>query len=213
MLSEITQEYELCYRCHAESANLPGRFTNKKAEFALTNPSFHPVEGEGKNLAVVSLIKPYREKLINPGDVSTFGCDGCHGSDNSASPRGPHGSNNQYILVENYSVKDNQPESSFTYALCYRCHSRTSILGDESFRFHSLHIKGKTGGPGGDGTSCHTCHNSHGSTEYRYLISFNKDVVTPNSKGILKFVETGTYAFHGECYLSCHGVDHNPKSY
>jgi hypothetical protein len=26
-------------------------------------------------------------------------------------------------------------------------------------------------------------------------------------------VEKGVSSFHGECYLSCHGVDHNPKSY
>lgn len=210
IVTNITQEYELCYKCHAESANLPGRFTNKRAEFAPTNPSFHPVEGEGKNLAVVSLLKPYREKKSAPSDISMIGCGDCHGSDNADSPKGPHGSNYQHILVENYSTKDNQPESPFAYALCYRCHNRTSILGDESFRFHSLHVKGKGGG---DGTSCYTCHNSHGSSDYRYLIRFNKDVVMPNSKGMLKFVEKGISTFHGECYLSCHGVDHNPKSY
>jgi Zn finger protein HypA/HybF involved in hydrogenase expression len=212
VIADITQEYELCYKCHAESANLPGRFTNKRAEFALTNPSFHPVEGEGKNLAVVSLLKPYREKKTTPSDISTIGCGDCHASDSADSPKGPHGSSYPYILVENYSTKDNQPESPFAYALCYRCHNRTSILGDESFRFHALHIKGK-GATGADGTSCYTCHNSHGSSEHRYLIRFSMDVVSPNSQGLLKFAETGVSTFHGECYLSCHGVDHNPKSY
>lgn len=213
-VSSVKNEYELCYKCHAESANLPARLSNKKMEFSLSNPSFHPVEGEGKNMSVVSLIKPYKEKKVGASDVAVISCTTCHGSDNPDAPRGPHGSSYQHILVENYSTKDGEAESPQNYALCYRCHSRTSILGDESFRYHALHIQGKGSNPlGANGTSCYTCHNSHGSSEYRYLIKFNKDVVSPNSMGLLKFVERGVSAFHGECYLSCHGVDHNPKSY
>ena len=180
----------------------------------MSNPSYHPVEGEGRNSAVVSLLKPYREKKVTAADISVIGCGTCHGSENPDSPRGPHGSNNQHLLTDNFSTKDGESESAFAYALCYRCHSRTSILSDESFRFHSLHIKGKGASAwGSDGTSCYTCHDSHGSTEYKYLLRFNRDVVVPNSKGILKFVEKGVSSFHGECYLSCHGVDHNPRSY
>lgn len=209
---DITHEYELCYRCHGDSANLPPRYTNKRAEFSTSNPSFHPVEGEGRNLAVVSLIKPYREKKVNAEDVSTFACSACHGSDDPNGPRGPHGSRYEHILTDNYYARDKQPESPFAYALCYRCHSRSSIMANESFRYHSLHILG-TGKLSGGGTSCSTCHSPHGSPEYKYLLKFDTDIVTPNSKGLLKFVEKGAYKFSGECYLSCHGVDHNPKSY
>ncbi|GFE58760.1 cytochrome c [Geobacter sp. AOG1] len=212
-ITEIVNEYDLCYLCHGDSLNLPGRATNKRAEFSLNNPSFHPMEGEGKNLAVVSLLKPYREKKTEPGDVSVIGCRDCHGSESSSSPRGPHGSANQYILVENYSTRDREPESATAYALCYRCHNRTSILGDESFRLHSLHIKGKVTVGMNNGTSCYTCHNSHGSSDNKYLLRFNRDIVSASSSGLLKFTEKGTNAFRGECYLTCHGVDHNPKSY
>lgn len=213
VVSSATKEYEVCFKCHAESANLPGRFSNKRLEFALTNPSFHPVEGEGKNTAVISLLKPYKEKKVNASDVSTISCDDCHGSENPSSPRGPHGSMNEHILVENFSTRDNQPESPFSYALCYRCHSRESILGNESFKYHALHIQGTGGTAGANGTSCYTCHDSHGSVDNKYLIKFNQSVVFPNSAGMLKFVEKGIATFRGECYLSCHGVDHNPKSY
>ncbi|RNC68722.1 MAG: cytochrome C [Desulfuromonadales bacterium] len=213
LVTSISKEFELCYKCHAESANLPGRFTNKRAEFVLSNASFHPVEGEGKNSAVVSLLKPYREKKVNAGDVSTISCGDCHGSENPDSPQGPHGSLYEHILVDNYSTKDNQSETPFAYALCYRCHNRASILGNESFRYHAQHIQGKGGTTGSTGTSCYTCHNSHGSQENRYLIRFNPTVVSPNSKGMLKYVEKGVSTFRGECYLSCHGVDHNPKVY
>jgi decaheme cytochrome c component MtrC/MtrF-like protein len=210
---DVNKEYELCYKCHGDSANMPGRSTNKRVEFSVNNPSYHPVEGEGKNTLVVSLLKPYKAKKVNPEDVSVLGCNSCHGSESPDAPRGPHGSNYRYILTENYSTGDGEPESVFAYALCYRCHSRASILNDESFRFHSRHIRGIGGISSGLGTSCYTCHSSHGSAEYKYLIRFNKDVVTANSSGLLKFVEKGAASFRGECYLSCHGVDHNPKSY
>ncbi len=208
----ITKEYELCYLCHAESANLPVKSTNKRAEFSINNPSFHPVEGEGKNLAVISLMRPYREKKIETNDISVIKCSDCHGSENPNSPRGPHGSKYQGLLVDNFDTGDNVVENAFTYALCYRCHKRSSIMGNESFPQHSRHIAGERNFKGG-GTSCHTCHTSHGSVENRYLIRFNRDYVTENSAGKLKFVEKGTYSFHGECWLSCHGVDHNPKIY
>lgn len=214
-VKSVTKQYELCYLCHSTSANMPVRAINKRAQFAVTNPSFHPVEGEGRNQAVVSLLKPYKEKRIFQSDISIIECTDCHASDDPSSPRGPHGSRYSHILRANYSERDLEPESQFAYAICYGCHERNSILGDESFKFHSLHIKGKSGSnsPTSGGTSCYTCHTSHGSTENKYLIRFNTEVVSPNSVGILRFKEKGAGAFRGECYLSCHGVDHNPKSY
>lgn len=208
----ITKEYELCYLCHAESANLPLRSTNKRMEFNPSNPSFHPIEAEGKNQAVVSLLRPYREKRTASNDITTLKCTDCHSSDDPSSPRGPHASRFQGILVEHYATGDNQIESAYAYGLCYRCHKRSSIMGNESFPSHSRHIAGERNFKGG-GTSCYTCHTSHGSVENRYLIRFNREYVSESSSGKMKFVEKGTYSFHGECWLTCHGVDHNPKTY
>lgn len=210
--TQITKEYELCYLCHSDSANLPPKSTNKRVEFNIANASFHPIEGEGKNQAVISLIRPYREKSGAAGDVSVLKCADCHASDDPNAPRGPHGSKYQGLLTNNYSMADNFEESSFAYELCYRCHKRSSILGNETFPFHSRHITGENKFKGG-GTSCYTCHTSHGSVENRYLLRFNREYVTESSTGKLKFVEKGTYAFHGECWLTCHGIDHNPKTY
>ncbi|NVN99224.1 MAG: cytochrome C [Geobacteraceae bacterium] len=210
-VTQVSRESEVCYRCHGDSLNLPGRYTNKRIEFSLTNPSFHPVEGEGKSSTVISLLKPYKEKKISSSDVSVITCGDCHGNDDSNGPKGVHGSRYRYILKDNFDTIDGASESSYAYALCYRCHSRTSILADESFRYHSLHIQGRS--IKNPGTSCFTCHNSHGSVEFKYLIKFNRNVVSPNSKGLLKFVEKGNAKFSGECYLTCHGVEHNPKSY
>ncbi len=208
----ITKEYELCYLCHSDSANLPLRSVNKRVEFAIANPSFHPIEGEGKNQAVISLIRPYREKKSSPNDISILKCGDCHSSDDIASPRGPHGSKYQGLLTDNYSTGDNIVESIFAYGICYKCHKRSSILGNETFPLHSRHITGERN-PKAGGTSCYTCHTSHGSVENKYLIRFNRDYVTESSTGKLKFVEKGIYNFRGECWLTCHGVDHNPRSY
>lgn len=210
-VSDIQQEYELCYRCHSESANLPGNSTNKHAEFKVSNPSFHPVEGEGKNTYVISLIKPYVAKQENPADISRITCSDCHGNDDPAGARGPHGSNHPGLLKYHYQTEDLRAESAYAYELCYRCHDRNSILKNESFPYHAQHIQGRMSGQ--DGTSCFTCHDAHGSTEYQHLIRFDENVVLENKDGRIKYDARGYSARHGACYLNCHGVEHNPKEY
>lgn len=204
-------EYELCFNCHGDSENLPLDQTNKRIEFSTNNPSYHPVIAEGKNTVVPSLKKPYAATKKKNSEISVIKCGDCHGNNDEKGPKGPHGSTYPYILVRNYSINDGQPESAFQYDLCYMCHERDSILRNDSFRYHAIHIEGNPDTKS-LGTSCYTCHNSHGSSDNKFLIKFNKDVVYSNvSSGQLKFVSTGT--FSGECYLSCHDVSHNPKSY
>lgn len=208
---EVDEEYQLCYKCHAGSANLPSWASDKSLEFKTSNPSFHPVEGEGANAYVISLREPYAARKERPSDVSTISCSDCHGSDDPNGPRGPHGSNYRGLLKYNYEMEDGRPESYYAYALCYGCHDRASILGDESFAYHSLHIEGRGGGQ--SGTSCYTCHDAHGSSRYQYLVRFNEDVVSPNADDKLEYKADGVASRHGSCLLSCHGVEHNPKSY
>lgn len=204
-------EYELCFNCHGDSENLPLNQTNKRIDFNVNNPSYHPVIAEGKNPAVPSLKKPYVAMKKRSSEISIIKCGDCHGSNNEKGPKGPHGSAYPYILVRNYSIYDGQPESSFQYDLCYMCHERDSILRNDSFRYHAIHILGNPNTKS-LGTSCFTCHNSHGSADNKFMIKFNRDVVFPNvSTGQIRFVSTGT--FSGECYLSCHDVSHNPKRY
>jgi len=208
---DIEFEYELCYKCHAESANLPGDSTNKHAEFKVTNPSFHPVEGEGAKAYVISLKDPYKARAERPGDVSVLTCSSCHGNDDPTGPKGPHGSNFEGLLIENYVMADGYSESEYTYALCYKCHERVSILGNESFSQHSRHIVGQTS-PGG-GTSCYTCHDAHGSTKNTSLIRFNEAIVTPARDGRLEYRQTAGVALSGSCTLTCHGVEHVERTY
>lgn len=222
-VANITSEYQLCFRCHSSSSGKPAPLTarqisqtNTRLEFLTTNPSYHPVAGAGRNQNVPSLING-----LNTG--STIKCSDCHNNDNGGGPNGPHGSSFAPILKRQYQKTDPTPESASAYALCYQCHDRASILGNQSFSRHNLHITGAgAGGMGGMGgqlsTPCNVCHDPHGingsqgnSTNNSKLINFDTSVVSQSSSGILRFESTGTFA--GRCYLSCHGVNHNPKSY
>jgi hypothetical protein len=173
------------------------------------NPSFHPIAGPGQNPNVPSLINPLTEQSI-------IGCGDCHNSNNAVSaggsgPEGPHGSSFEPILVRNYVTIDNTPESPTNYSLCYNCHSRDSILNDESFKEHDKHIRGED-------TPCNACHDPHGisasqgnTTNNSHLINFDTSIVSPRGNGELRFEDQGQFA--GTCYLVCHGEDHNNFDY
>ncbi len=211
-----TAEYQICFRCHADSTNMPAPRTtrqivqtNTRLEFATTNPSHHAVVGPGKNTNVPSLIAPWTT-------ASTVKCSDCHNNNSGpgaggVGPKGPHGSTYPALLERRYLKADNTPESAANYALCYKCHSRTSILSDNTFKEHTKHIIGER-------TPCNACHDPHGisstqgnATNNSKLINFDTTINKPSSSGQLKFVSNGTNK--GSCYLTCHGKNHNPLSY
>ncbi len=209
-ISEATNLYEICFKCHADYnviTTLPVTRQiaqlNTRLEFDASNPSYHPVETAGKNPNVPSLLNPYTTTKIF--------CTDCHNNDDFAGPRGPHGSNNRYLLRKSYTTQDMTTESSTAYALCYECHSRASILGDQSFKEHKKHIVDKK-------APCSACHDPHGisSTQGNFLnnshlINFDVTIVLPDDQGRLRFEDQGT--FKGRCYLTCHGKNHNPEGY
>jgi predicted CXXCH cytochrome family protein len=197
-------EYEVCLKCHSDYLGFDRSEQNLRAEFSLTVRSQHPVTrpASGGN-------RPSLTASAMRG--ATMTCSDCHTSDDPNGPRGPHGSNHQFLLSGNYTVDAVSEESPYAYEFCYSCHDRSSILGDESFPMHRDHIVGDplNNRPG---TSCFTCHASHGSREYPHLINFNPKAVTRESKtGLLKYFELGDES--GECYLKCHGHDHGPAKY
>lgn len=212
----IANSYEICFRCHAEDPGLIANPTprqhdqlNTRLEFQLSNPSYHPVAGAGRNPDVPSLIAP-----LTPASV--IQCTDCHNSNTSTvaggtGPDGPHGSTFDPLLARRYDTQDNTNESAQAYALCYACHSRNNILNDQSFGEHSKHINGES-------TPCNICHDPHGvsatqgtSVNNTHLINFDTSVVTPNSNGLLRFVDNGR--FRGACDLRCHGFNHNNETY
>jgi len=152
--------------------------------------------------------------------TSILYCTDCHGDDAGVS-RGPHGSSFAPILRVRYETADGTRESEPAYALCYRCHNRTSILGDSSFRKAILSNKGGHSGHLAAGAPCSACHDPHGVQEdslsgsHTHLINFDTRIVSPvgtvppNNKPV--FNDTGV--FSGSCTLVCHGVVHTNRSY
>jgi predicted CXXCH cytochrome family protein len=219
VINPVVNEYELCFRCHADSvARGPARVerqitqTNKRIQFDPANVSYHPIESAGKNPVVPSLIPPLTTS-------SRIYCTDCHNSDQSPTtgnngPNGPHGSIYTPILERDLILKDGSSESFGNYALCYKCHDRNSILGDQSFhatndqgqdRGHRFHIVDQK-------AACSTCHDAHGVATQARLINFDRSSVTNSvSNGRLEFISTG--ASGGNCSLTCHGADHAAIAY
>ena len=207
-------EYEVCLRCHSDNAvNIMGRITRQvdsfdlRLDFSPSNPSFHPVAAASVNPDVPSL-KPG----IPPGTV--LRCTDCHNNDQTrrsggSGPDGPHGSIHDFLLEENYTTTDPNHESAYEYALCYKCHERSSILGDESFSEHETHLD--------HDVACSSCHDPHGvkpsgmtGSDHTHLINFDLSVVQPY-KNQLWFKDLGR--FRGSCTLMCHGEEHDNEDY
>lgn len=208
-VENISREYELCFRCHADSlsggsarVNRRDPQMNTRLEFNSANASYHPVIAPGKNPSVPSLIAPLTAGAL-------IFCTDCHNSNQGtgaggSGPNGPHGSTYIPILERQLTFTDFGSESAGTYALCYKCHSRDSILSDRSFRYHRKHVVEEK-------ASCSTCHDPHGTAASTHLINFNVNYVTASSNGRLEFRDTGT--LHGNCSLKCHGKDHAALTY
>lgn len=222
---EAQAEYQICYKCHGDSANKPqplglpsppyvrrqaAQF-NVRREFDPLNPSHHAVEAPGRNPDVPSLLPGYTP-------ASVISCTDCHNNDRGpgaggSGPRGPHGSSYRALLERNLVTGSNNAGSSYgsMYALCFKCHNEASILDDRSFPAHRRHVEG-------EGASCSVCHDPHGisalqtgASDHTHLINFDLDVVSPDGNGELRFEDRGDR--RGACFLSCHGQEHGPLEY
>ncbi|MBI5155068.1 hypothetical protein HZA57_07510 [Candidatus Poribacteria bacterium] len=215
-LDEAQFEYEVCFKCHADGGVAPLHSItrqinslNTRNEFATASPSFHPVEVPGMNPSVPSLLAPWTEG-------SMVYCSDCHGNDSPTASAdgtaGPHGSTFEFLLARQYETGDPVAEGPGAYALCYGCHSRDSILANESFSSHAKHIVDAQ-------TSCSVCHDGHGIDQNQgnalnnaHLINFDTSVVEQEpSLMLIEYQSFGGGA--GQCTLRCHGVDHSPKTY
>jgi cytochrome c553 len=233
-IRSITYEYEVCFKCHGDNTpdlNYVPRVlsvTNTRRAFDTANPSYHPVLGMGKNLNIPSIPSRF-EPNMSPSVV--IYCTTCHADDEGGS-RGPHGSSFPPILKERYETADNTPESYDNYALCYRCHDRSSINNDRSFRTtmgkggHSGHLKANA--------PCSACHDPHGVNDsgatgtgsHTHLINFDTRIVlgkTGSQSPPPRFTDCRARPFDcpsgatgtplGSCTLVCHGVLHDNSSY
>jgi hypothetical protein len=128
------------------------------------------------------------------------------------SPAGPHGSRFELILERQYQTSDPTVESAQNHDLCYQCHNRSFLTSDQAGTFpHNRHLATVQ-------APCAACHDAHGSRQNAHLIDFmlrdrsGRTVVSPSqAQGRLEYMSLGPG--HGQCYLQCHGVNHEPRSY
>jgi len=212
----LTRPEDLCFRCHGDGpARVPILLTrsitqpNIRLQFQPNNPSFHPVGNPGANPLVPSLLPPLTV-------ASMISCVDCHDADDSrrvgrSGPAGPHGSIYRPLLVRRYDTMDFSVESPAAFDLCYKCHQRDSILRDDSFKEHRKHVADER-------TPCSACHDPHGiysgqgtSRKNAHLINFDRSIVFPSRSGRLEYASFG--GGHGQCYLTCHGENHDPETY
>ncbi len=216
-IDEAQYEYEVCLRCHGDTP-VPvsqrvlrqAQTDNLRLKFSPGNPSFHPVV-----LASPSEDTPSLMPSLPRG--SLIRCTDCHNNDGGrraggGGPDGPHGSNFEFLLERNYTVLDDTTESEYEFAMCYKCHQRSSILADQSFSQHSKHIVDER-------TPCSVCHDPHGVSvtqmlggNHTHLINFDTNVVRPDlNTRRLEFRDLGRFA--GSCTLTCHGEQHRDETY
>ncbi|MGD8450794.1 MAG: cytochrome c3 family protein [Phycisphaerae bacterium] len=205
-LSAARFYYEVCFRCHADRpVYVPERIVrqrdtdgNVRRQFLPTTASAHPVAFPRRLGADVPSLTPevQARRFVS--------CQDCHNNPDARSAggtlvNGPHGSRYAYLLADRYETSDYTVESPQAYALCYGCHDRASILGDESFPLHREHVvRGRT-----PCSACHTAHGVSGSTgNHGHLINFDLSIVG----GRRGYVDTGQR--RGSCTLNCHGVNH-----
>ncbi len=198
--------YEVCFRCHGDWPVLVRHriirqvdtLGNVRREFLPTAASAHPVTFPSVNTTdVPSLVPQFRSRLF-------LSCQNCHNNPDAmdvggTQVSGPHGSRFAPLLVAQYETRDFTMESPQAYALCYNCHDRNSILGDQSFSLHRVHIvNGRS-----PCSACHTAHGVGGSpANHSHLINFDLAIVG----GQRFYQDTGQ--FSGTCTLTCHGVNH-----
>lgn len=202
-----TAEYQICYRCHADSSNKPAPSrprqivqNNTRLEFATTNPSHHAVAGPGKSSNVPSLIAPWTT-------ASIVKCGDCHNNNagpgaGGTGPKGPHGSTNPKLLERPYATG-----TPTTNDICYKCHSRTVVTGRAPHN-RSAHLR----------YGCKACHDPHGISSTQGTAQYNSRLINLSTADNTP-VGTGTAArmyidtVGKRCYMNCHGESHNGESY
>jgi predicted CXXCH cytochrome family protein len=207
-VNPASAEYQICFRCHADSSNNPAPHTarqfvqsNTRLEFSTGNPSFHPIAGPGKSSKVPSLLAPWTT-------ASVITCSDCHNNNagplaGGTGPNGPHGSTNPILLERPYATNATPTAGD----ICYKCHSQ-SVVTKEAPHNRSEHLR----------YGCKACHDAHGISSTQGTATYNSRLINlsttdnkPVTSGGASVMYVDTVA--RKCYMSCHGEAHNGRSY
>ncbi len=203
---DATHYYEVCFRCHADNpVPIARRIVRDRDDGGNIRRQFQPAAASAHPVTHASRTGADSPSLSAAARSRTFmSCQDCHNNPDArqlggSGPNGPHGSRFDSLLVARYDTADFTLESAQSYALCYQCHDRNSILADQSFALHNAHVvRGRS-----PCSACHTAHGVSGSArEHSHLINFDAAIVG----GQRQFVDLGRRS--GSCTLTCHGVVH-----
>lgn len=191
------REYEICFKCHSSWTTLPAGKPDLAVLTNPNNPSFHPVQGRGKNLT----IDPASFVTGWAADSLVY-CSDCHGSDDPQ-VRGPHGSANRFILRAP-SPSTSTFQTMSPNDLCFSCH-RYEVYGDrgaamatqQASRFNRPSDRGHAFHVGQRDVPCYACHQTHGSATHAGLVA------TGRNPGITIYTQT---TGGGTCTPTCHNT-------
>ena len=107
-------------------------YTDQAKEFNPDNAGFHPViEATNDNLTVRNITggNPWLTPFGAVGNQTMY-CSDCHGKDtlgtgeNSPSPSGPHGSENEFVLLGkwDFNTGTQNATNGIDGDLCFKCH-------------------------------------------------------------------------------------------
>lgn len=195
-------EYQVCFKCHSSFAKLPARQPDLARLTNPENPSFHPIQAEGRN------------RNIDPAAFtngwsaqSQVLCTDCHNTDDRRL-RGPHGSSYPYILKKPHPTATTR-QAPDRGELCFDCHS-FDVYADatapdsvaRASRFNGPGTAGHTFHVAIEKVPCAACHESHGSTRNAALIAGGREIslYTQSPAG-------------GTCNTRCHGLETYTASY
>lgn len=128
-----------------------------------------------------------------------------------------HGSTYSALLRAEYIVADNNSYAAADYAVCWQCHSASSIVnGSNKFaNLHNKHVNGER-------SPCIICHDVHAPFDTGEPGLVNFSFAAGNSGYDFQFISgrNASTAFYltnnntsGNCLLSCHGKQHLPQNY
>ncbi|MBK5260455.1 MAG: hypothetical protein JJE51_12760 [Thermoanaerobaculia bacterium] len=192
----LASEYQICFKCHSSWTELPAVRSDHATLTNPNNPSFHPIQAEGKNRNIAP------EAFANgwTWDRLVY-CSDCHGSDDPF-VRGPHGSSFPSILKASYPASP-APRTMVDSDLCFSCHrydvyanAGSANATQQASRFNGPNGRGHAFHIGEQQVPCYACHTTHGSTTRPSLI------VTGRNPGITSYTQS---AAGGTCTATCHG--------
>jgi predicted CXXCH cytochrome family protein len=189
----LVREYEVCFKCHSGAAGRPARGVDVAAALNPANPSFHPVEAQGRNRGIDrrAFAQGWNaERLVT--------CSDCHGPDEELL-RGPHGSSYAHILRRRHPVGSAE-EQVLETDLCFQCHAYRTY-GESQGAAHSRYPGHASHAAKGYG--CWACHEAHGSATLPALLALRPS-------GMAAYAQD---AAGGTCTATCHAKTPQKATY